>query len=126
MRSFREAAGLDANTLIDVHAIRTVAEPGAPGDPAPEGIHRDGRQLIGIFSVARKRVSGAVTELHSVLEGDAPGTQLFCAPLLPGDAVLVNDRLGEGCFHYTGKVSAEGDVAGTRDVFVLAYPTSEP
>jgi hypothetical protein len=95
-----------------------VAQPGAPGDPAPEGIHRDGRALVGIFCCGRTRLSGGVTELHSSLTGDeAP---LFRAALLPGEGVLVNDRLGEGVFHYTGPIeAAELPAEGLRDVIVL-------
>ena len=117
---YRAAAHLGEDALIDVHAIRTVAEPGAPADPAPEGIHRDGRRLVGIFSIARNRVSGAVTMLHSKIEGDAEGCELFKGPLMPGHGVLVNDRLGEGCYHYTGPIEAiEPPLNGTRDVVVL-------
>ena len=119
---FRAAAHIGEDAYIDAHAIRTVAEPGAPADPAPEGIHRDGRRLVGIFSIARHRVSGAVTMLHSKLEGDAEGSELFKGALLPGDGVLVNDRLEASVFHYTGPIEAiEPPQNGTRDVIVLLY-----
>lgn len=118
VRAYVAATGVPEGTRIDAHAIRTVAQPGAPGDPAPEGIHRDGRALVGIFCCARTRLSGGVTELHSCLAGDE--TPLFRAPLLPGEGVLVNDRLGEGVFHYTGPIeAAEPPADGHRDVIVL-------
>ena len=35
---------------IDVHQIRTTCSPNTFGNPAPEGIHRDGADFIGIFA----------------------------------------------------------------------------
>jgi len=119
LAAFRATAGLhhDAPGGIDAHAIRTLAVPGGAGEPAPEGIHRDGRRVLGIFVVARRGIEGGATELHASRAGDAE--PLFRAVLQPGQGVVLNDREGGGVFHYTAKVQATGEANGTRDVIVL-------
>ena len=118
LAAFRAAARLhpDAPGGIDAHAIRTLAVPGGAGEPAPEGIHRDGRRVLGIFVVSRRGIEGGATELHATRAGDAQ--PLFRAVLQPGQAVVVNDREG-GVFHYTAKVHATGEAIGMRDVIVM-------
>jgi len=118
LATFRAAAGLhpDAPGGVDAHAIRTLAVPGAAGEPAPEGIHRDGRRVLGIFVVSRRGIAGGVTELHASRDATSP---LFRQELQPGQGVVVNDREG-GVFHFTGKVQATtAERAGVRDVLVL-------
>ena len=117
--TFRAAAGLhpDAPGGVDAHAIRTLAVPGSAGEPAPEGIPRDGRRVLGIFVVSRRGLRGGATELHAARDGAAP--PLFRAELQPGQGVVVNDREG-GVFHYTAQIQAASQHAnGTRDVIVL-------
>ena len=46
LSAFRREAAIDEDEEVDAHAIRTVAIPGATGEPAPEGIHRDGRRVL--------------------------------------------------------------------------------
>ena len=119
LSTFRAAAGLhpDAPGGIDAHAIRTLAVPGSAGEPAPEGIHRDGRRVLGIFVVARRGLRGGATELHASRDGAAP--PLFRAELQPGAGVVLNDREG-GVFHYTAQIQAASQHAsGTRDVIVM-------
>jgi hypothetical protein len=120
LATFRAAAHLhpDARGGVDAHAIRTLALPGAAGEPAPEGIHRDGRRIVGIFVVGRRDIAGGVTELHRSKDGAAE--PLFRGVLQPGEGVVVNDREG-GVFHYTSSIAAAGadGVAGARDVLVL-------
>jgi hypothetical protein len=116
---FRDLACVPDGMGVDAHVIRTVAEPGSPGNPAPEGIHRDGRALLAIFSVARTRLTGGVTELWQNATGD-DAEPLFKAAMMPGEGVLVNDRCGEGVFHFTSQIcAAVPPASGMRDVIVL-------
>lgn len=116
--AFKTAAELPSEAPVHVHAIRTLAEPGTAGEPAPEGVHRDGYRVLGIFVIERCRIEGcdarlgigpscsddarffivpsAVTELYKT-KGAPP---IFSGVLHSGDFVLVNDRVG-GVFHYT-------------------------
>lgn len=113
--SFRQVAAIDDDEVIDAHAIRTVAFPGGVGEPAPEGIHRDGRRVLGIFCFGRHNISGAVTELYRT-PSEKP---VWSAEVQAGHGVVVNDREG-AVLHYTSSIqSLDGRHPGSRDVLVL-------
>jgi hypothetical protein len=99
-------------TEIGVHQIRIVASPGEVGEPAPEGIHQDGFDFVGIFSISRQNLRGAETRLHE----DPNQPPIFAKELHPGEFVLVNDRR---LYHFTTGMETVGSSAGTRDVFVM-------
>lgn len=101
---------------IDVHQIRTSCLPDNYGNPAPEGIHRDGCKYIGIFSVNRENVAGAETHLYT----SPKENPVFSKVLNSGELLVVND---EKFFHYTTSVKPIKPTLGTRDVFVLSYPS---
>lgn len=100
---------------IAVHQIRTTASSQKLGNPAPEGIHRDGVDLVGIFSVDRSNIEGGETHLYKS-KADSPA---FSKILNPGEFLVFRD---EQYFHYTSSVQAVTDEQGTRDVFVLTCP----
>jgi hypothetical protein len=95
---------------IGVHQIRTVANWREKGQPSPEGIHQDGFEVVGIFSVKRERVVGGETQLYKFKEEPPILTRL----LMPGALLTLNDR---ELFHFTTPIfSTDG---GMRDVFVF-------
>jgi len=49
---------------VNVHLIRNACKTGQPGFPAPEGVHRDGFDWVGILCVALHNVIGAETTLY--------------------------------------------------------------
>jgi hypothetical protein len=100
---------------IAIHQIRTTASSAEIGNPAPEGIHRDGVDLVGIFSVDRSAVAGAQTHLYV----DKKGSPIFSKILYPGEFLVFRDDL---FFHFTSSISATTDGLGTRDVFVCTAP----
>ncbi len=110
---FLEAAGgRDGELLLNVHLIRNVCSAGHPGYPAPEGVHRDGFDVVGILCVAQQNAVGALTELFE------PGVAepLFQAQLEPGELLLLDDtRL----LHYTSPIEAQGADSGYRDVIIF-------
>jgi hypothetical protein len=99
-------------TEIGIHQIRIVASPDEVGEPAPEGIHQDGFDFVGIFCISREHVRGAETHLYED-PGNAP---IFAKELQPGEFVLINDRK---LYHFTTGMKPVGVVEGTRDVFVM-------
>ena len=101
---------------IGVHQIRTICSPENIGNPAPEGIHQDGTDLIGIFSVARKNIQGGETHLYTAKK-EKP---VFSKVLNPGEILLVNDH---EFFHFTSPIKPQTDGLGIRDVFVLTSPS---
>jgi hypothetical protein len=101
-----------ATTEIGVHQIRIVAAPGMMGEPAPEGIHQDGFDFVGIFCIKRENLIGAETHLY-----ESPASPpIFAKELQPGEFVLVNDRR---LYHFTGGIRPAGPGYGVRDVFVM-------
>ncbi|HCF27855.1 MAG TPA: hypothetical protein DEV81_11805, partial [Cyanobacteria bacterium UBA11049] len=86
------------------------------GNPAPEGIHRDGTDFIGIFSANRENIQGGETHLYI----DKKEKPVFKKILHPGELLLVNDR---EFFHFTTPIKPTSDAQGVRDVFVLTCPS---
>ena len=99
-------------TEMGIHQIRIVASKDEQGEPAPEGIHQDGFDYVGIFCIKRDEISGGETHLYRAK--DQP--PIFDKVLVPGEFVMVNDR---ELFHYASAVAPTGDTQGVRDVFVF-------
>jgi hypothetical protein len=101
-----------ATTEIGVHQIRIIAASDMMGEPAPEGIHQDGFDFVGIFCIKRKNLIGAETHLY-----ESPvSPPIFAKELQPGEFVLVNDRC---LYHFTSGIRPAGLGYGVRDVFVM-------
>jgi histidine decarboxylase len=100
---------------IAVHQIRTITSARQIGQPAPEGIHRDGVDLVGIFCINRQQIEGGVTSLYRS-KNDRP---MLSKILNPGEFLIFND---ERFFHYTSAITALPFQQGIRDVFVLTCP----
>ena len=81
-------------TTVGVHQIRITASHDETGLPVPEGIHKDGFDLIAICCINRIGISGANTSLFQTPEG-AP---LYNCTMTPGDIIYCNDRR---MYHYT-------------------------
>lgn len=113
---FSEYSKLDPGVEIGVHQIRITCSPDNYGNPAPEGIHRDGCNFIGIFSVSRENVQGGETHLYTAKKQKP----IFKKVLNPGELLLVNDR---EFLHFTTPVKPIFPAQGTRDVFVLTSPS---
>ena len=101
---------------VGVHQIRTVTSEGEIGHPAPEGIHRDGVDLVGIFCVSRQKIEGGETYLYKSKNSEP----IFTKILHHGELLVFNDRQ---FFHFTSAVKAiSAQEKGIRDVFVLTCP----
>ncbi len=114
--AFSDSCKLHPEAEIGIHQIRTTCSPGHLGNPAPEGIHQDGTDFIGILSVSRDNVQGGETHLYTAKK-EKP---VFNKILQPGELVLVNDH---DFFHFTTPIKPENPAPGTRDVFVLTSPS---
>lgn len=101
---------------VAVHQIRTTASSQSAGNPAPEGIHRDGVDLVGIFSVHRAGLEGGETHLYPDKNGSPPAISKV---LTPGEFLVFKD---DQYFHYTSPVSVAKAGHGVRDVFVFTCP----
>ncbi|MBE9058637.1 2OG-Fe dioxygenase family protein [Sphaerospermopsis sp. LEGE 08334] len=114
--AFIDSCKLHPEAEIGIHQIRTTCSPGHLGNPAPEGIHQDGTDFIGIFSVGRDNIKGGETHLYTAKK-EKP---VFHKILQPGELLLVNDH---EFFHFTSPIKSENPAPGTRDVFVLTSPS---
>jgi hypothetical protein len=103
------------HTDVDVHQIRTITTSGTVGHPAPEGIHRDGADVVGIFCVNRKDIAGGETLLYKSKQ-DNP---IFTKILNPSDLLVFSDH---EFFHFTSTVTPTSSDVGVRDVFVFTCP----
>lgn len=100
---------------IEVHQFRIVGAPGRPGLPTPEGVHRDGVDLVFIMLVGRRNADGG----RSMIE-DAQGRRLaeFCLAE-PMQAVVLDDRrLRHGA---TSVVPVDAEAPAHRDVLVVTF-----
>ncbi|WP_442994288.1 2OG-Fe dioxygenase family protein [Scytonema sp. PRP1] len=100
---------------IAVHQIRITAFSEQIGEPAPEGIHKDGVDMICIFSVNREMIEGGETHLYKSKD-DSP---ILNKILNPGEMLVFSDK---EFFHFTSAINAIALEGGVRDVFVLTCP----
>lgn len=110
LNCIRQAGLLPYRRLVaDVHFIRILA----PGEPAPEGIHRDGLIAGSVHLVQRINARGGASVLF-----DPSGTKL-CEFLLeePLDSFIFDD---ERLMHYAEPVErVDSELQGHRDVLLF-------
>jgi hypothetical protein len=108
---------------IEVHQFRIEASAGRPGEPTPEGMHRDGVDYVLVLMVCRENIASGTTSIHD-LQGRELGSFTLTRPL---DAALVDDAR---VFHGITPVEAlDTRRAAHRDVLVVtfkAHPTPDP
>ncbi|MGB3204586.1 MAG: 2OG-Fe dioxygenase family protein [Crinalium sp.] len=114
--AFSDSCKLHPEAEIGVHQIRTACSPNNSGNPAPEGIHKDGSDFVGIFAVDRHNIEGGETHLYRAKKQKP----VFSQVLNPGELLLVNDN---EFFHFTTPIKPASEGIGTRDVFVLTCPS---
>ena len=119
LRFCRDAArlttGHDGPWHVETHQFRIEARPGAPGEPTPEGMHRDGVDFVLVLLVARVNIASGTTQ---ILEegGRALGAFTLTQPL---DAALVDDRR---VFHgVTAVEPIDPSREAHRDVLVVTF-----
>lgn len=104
---------------VEVHQIKVVSAEQRPGCPAPEGVHRDGFDYIGICCVSRDNIVGGETTLFE------PGgaEPIYRKTLEPGELLAIDDRR---LLHYTSPIEADDERGGARSVFVLTASVAPP
>jgi hypothetical protein len=107
-----------ARWRVEVHQFRIEARADAPGQPTPEGIHRDGVDFVLVLLVARENIVSGVTTVYD-LEGKALGAFTLTDPF---DATLVDDtRVAHGV---TPVAPLDPSRPGFRDVLVVTLRRS--
>lgn len=109
------AAGGRTDWNIRLHPYRILAREGAPGQPTPEGLHRDGVDYIVSMLVARRNVNGGRTTVT-----DTRGAPLSTLTLQGAMSTLIADDAKT--MHEVTAI--EPQVRGKpawRDVLVVAF-----
>jgi hypothetical protein len=100
---------------IEVHQFRIEAKPGEPGEPTPEGVHRDGVDFVLVLLIDRYNIASGTTTIHAE-DGHELGHFTLTAPL---DAALVDDAR---VFHGVTAVTAlDPAMPSHRDVLVATF-----
>ena len=100
---------------VEVHQFRIEARQGEPGQPTPEGMHRDGVDHVLVLLIGRRNVRSGVTTIHGV-DGATLGSFTLTDRL---DAAWVDDRR---VMHGVTPVEPVDPVApGFRDVLVVTF-----
>lgn len=100
---------------VELHQFRIEAGPGQPGQPTPEGMHRDGVDWVLVLLVGRHNVASGVTAIHDAAR--APLGRFTLAE--PGDAAWVDDhRVYHGV---TPIVPERAGEPAWRDVLVATF-----
>ncbi len=104
---------------IEAHQFRIAASADAPGQPTPEGVHRDGVDFVLVMLVNRQNIVRGVTTVYD-LAGGALGTFTLTEPF---DATLVDDnRVAHGV---TPVAPVDPARPGARDVLVVTFRAEE-
>ena len=102
---------------IECHQFRIAARSDAPGQPTPEGVHRDGVDYALVLLVNRTNIKSGTTTVHD-LDGHTLGSFTLTAPL---DTAIVDDaRVKHGV---TAVEPIDPGRAAYRDVLVVTFQT---
>ncbi|HEX6316742.1 MAG TPA: 2OG-Fe dioxygenase family protein [Gemmatimonadaceae bacterium] len=98
---------------IEVHQFRIEARVGEPGEPTPEGVHRDGVDYVLVLLIDRQNIASGTTTIHAP-DGTLLGSFTLAQPL---DAALVAD--GRVLHGVTPVKPVDGSRPAYRDVLVV-------
>lgn len=100
---------------VEVHQFRIEARLDTPGQPTPEGLHRDGVDYVLVLLIQRHNIASGTTSIH-----DLAGRELGSFTLTqPFDAAIVNDaRVYHGV---TAVQPLDPAQEAHRDVLVVTF-----
>jgi hypothetical protein len=114
-RLFRTRLPSAATWHVEVHQFRIEARSETPGQPTPEGRHRDGVDFVLVLLVNRDNIVSGTTTVYAA-EGQPLGSFTLTDPL---DAALVDDhRVAHGV---TPVSPLDTSRQGHRDVLVVTF-----
>lgn len=118
-RLFRRLAPSIGAWHVETHQFRIEARAGAPGQPTPEGVHRDGVDFVLVLLVSRENIVSGTTTVY-----DRAGTALGSFTLTDSlDAALVDDnRVAHGV---TAVAPLDPTRPAHRDVLVVTFLQKE-
>ena len=118
--TFAPLAPATSRWHIEVHQFRIEARAGEPGEPTPEGVHRDGVDYVLVLLIDRENIESGTTTIHA-----HDGTQLGSFTLThPLDAALVDDA--RVCHGVTAVTPLDPALPAHRDVLVITFRGGQP
>lgn len=101
-----------ANNYFYVHQIRVYAQSNKEINLIPEGIHKDGYNIIGMVCINRQNIEGGVNGIYSNVKRKVHEIQLE-----EGELLIINDNK---LFHDVSNIKKKDkNEIGYRDIFVL-------
>ena len=102
---------------VEVHQFRIEARAGEPGQPTPEGKHRDGVDYVLVLLIRRQNIASGTTTIHQP-DGTLLGEFTLTAPF--DTAMVVDERVHHGV---TPVHAADPSEPAYRDVLVVTFKT---
>ena len=100
---------------VEMHQFRISSRLGAPGQPTPEGLHRDGVDYVLVLLIERVNIASGMTTIHGA-DRRLLGSFTLAEPM---DAALVHDRV---LYHgVTAVEPLDPSMPAHRDVLVLTF-----
>ncbi|MFL6139308.1 MAG: 2OG-Fe dioxygenase family protein [Frankiaceae bacterium] len=104
------ATGAAPRWEVGLHMIRVVALPGVPGNPTPEGRHRDGHDFVGMHLIQRTCCTGGESTVYRT---DRPPVRMMLLDRLDS-LILADARLT----HEVTPLVSDGGT-GVRDMLLV-------
>ncbi len=105
---------------VEAHQFRIEAREDEPGEPTPEGVHRDGVDYVLVLLIDRINIERGTTTIHGI-DGSLLGSFVLARPL---DAALVDDaRVLHGV---TPVIPIDPSRPSHRDVLVVTLQAIAP
>src|SRR5574338_464706 len=118
-RWFEAIAPAVARWRIEAHQFRIEARADLPGQPTPEGMHRDGVDYVLVLLIARHNIASGTTVIHAPDRRELGSFTL----IEPFDAALVDDAR---VFHGVTPVAAVDPAQPAhRDVLVVTFKRTD-
>jgi hypothetical protein len=109
---------IEDDWLIGVHQIRIIATLGAPGNPTPEGIHRDDEYYTSQHLISRHNIGGGINYFYGNGREPTGVPQADWTQKSYFDSYYFDRSL----WHSVSPiVSGEGDGGGHRDVLLIDF-----
>lgn len=104
--------------LIGVHQIRIIATPGMPGNPTPEGIHRDDEYYTSQHLISRHNIGGGINYFY----GNAPEPMGVPQAVWEQNSYFDSYYFDRSLWHSVSPVvSGDRDGGGYRDVILIDF-----
>ncbi|WP_406663275.1 2OG-Fe dioxygenase family protein [Gallaecimonas sp. GXIMD1310] len=113
LADFKQRCALDDQSVIEIHQMRIKGRRDDNTPPAPEGVHQDGFDYLGIYVMGSHHIDGGEVMLYNGPQ-QAP---FFCERFNDGQYVVLNDRR---YFHNAAPITPiAGHDEGYWDVIVF-------